>query len=191
MAVDDNQVILREILELHPAGLQEYDLLKELAAQDVSLFNENFFNNSFKLFQRHFLLFHCLYRLREQLRSTGDADLTIHCMDIRLIPYTHEPSDHPTVPDPFATYYLDLENLKNTNEEDVQRLLDNFWVKCTSDENRDEALAVLKLSHPTNYSDIKQQYRRLAMELHPDRGGAPEDFHELESAMEVLRILYR
>jgi len=191
MAVDDNQVILREILEMHPAGLQEYDLLKELAARDVSLFNENYFNNSFGLFQRHFLLFHCLYVLRNQLLASEEADLSIHCMDIQLLPYNRNASKHPAIQDPLASYYLDLENLKNTSEEDVLRLLENFWKKCTSDEKRDEALAVLQLSHPTNYSSIKQQYRRLAMDLHPDRGGEPEDFHELESAMEVLRILYR
>jgi hypothetical protein len=191
IAIEGIQTVLREILDTHPAGLSEYDLLKGLAKRDVSLFNDDYFNNPFGLFQRHFLLFHCLYRLRNSLRATGQGDLTIHCMAIQLIPYGNMSSDHPALPDSFANYYLDLNNLKTTGEADVLGMLDNFWKKCAGNEQRDEALAVLKLTPPTSYPDIKQQYRRLAMQWHPDRGGEPEQFHQLECAMEILRILYK
>jgi len=185
------QTLLRDILSAHPAGLSEYDLLKTLAACKVSLFNEDYINDPHGLFQRHFLLFHCLHLLRNELRATQRGDLNIHCMGIQLIPYSATPSEHPALPDPLAAYYLDLDNLKSTDESDVLRMLDDFWKKFAGNEQRDEALAVMELTHPTSYPDIKQQYRRLAMQWHPDRGGEPAQFQRLEWAMGILRILYQ
>jgi len=70
-------------------------------------------------------------------------------------------------------------------------MLDNFWIKVAGNEHRGEALTVMKLSHPTSYPDIKQQYRRLAMQHHPDRGGDPSQFQRLEWAMGILRGVYQ
>ena len=191
VAIAEIQTILSEILDDHPAGVDEHAMLKELARRDVSLFNEDYFHNSFGLFQRHFLLFHALYLLRDTLRSTGQGDLEIHCMGIQRIPCSNTQSEHPALHEPLASYYLNLDNLNSSNESDVLRLLDNFWKKYTSTTQRDEALAVMELTHTTSYSDIKQQYRRLAMQWHPDRGGDPEQFHKLEWAMRILRAVYQ
>jgi hypothetical protein len=191
VAIEEIQTILSEILVAHPAGVDEYALLKEMASRDVGLFNEEYFHSSFGLFQRHFLLFHALYLLRENLRSTGQGDLEIHCMGIRRLLCSNTPSEYPAVHEPLAVYYLDLDNLKNTDEADVLNLLGNFWKKYTSTEQRDEALAVLELTHTASYPDIKQQYRRLAMQWHPDRGGDTEQFHRLEWAMRILRAVYQ
>lgn len=190
-AIEGIQTILREILDAHPAGMSEYDLLKGLAEHNVSLFNEDYFKSPLGLFQRHFLLFHCLYLLRDKLRTTRQGDMEIHCLGIQVIPYGNTSSDHPALLDPLAGYYLDLDNLKSTDESDVLRLLDNFWQKFAGEDQRDEALAVMQLTHPTSYPDIKQQYRRLAMQWHPDRGGEPAQFQRLEWAMGILRILYQ
>jgi len=70
-------------------------------------------------------------------------------------------------------------------------MLDNFWIKFAGNEHRDEALTVMELSHPISYPDIKQQYRRLAMQHHPDRGGEPSQFQRLEWAMGILRGVYQ
>ena len=191
IAIEALQDILRDILAAHPAGLTEYDLLKKLADYDVSLFNEDYFNSPIGLFQRHFLLFHSLYLLRDRLRAAEEGDVTIHCMGIQLIPYSQTPSNHPALPDPLADYYLDRDNFESTGEEEVVRMLDDFWNKLAGAEQRDEALAVMELTHPVSYDDIRQQYRRLAMQWHPDRGGDPEQFRRLEWAMGVLRVLYR
>lgn len=194
-AIEGIQTILREILDAHPAGMSEYDLLKGLAERNVSLFNEDYFKSALGLFQRHFLLFHCLYLLRDKLRTTRQGDLNIHCLGIQLMPYIHvhrdTPSGHPALLDPLAGYYLDLDNLKSTDESDVLHLLNNFWQKFAGDDQRDEALAVMQLTHPTSYPVIKQQYRRLAMQWHPDRGGELARFQRLKWAMEILRILYQ
>ena len=194
-AIEGIQTILREILDPHPAGICEHDLLKGLAEHDVSFFNEDYFNSPLGLFQRHFLLFHCLYLLRDKLRTARQGDMKIHCLGIRVMPYMHAhgdaPSGHPALPDPLAAYYLDLDNLNTTDESDVLRLLDNFWQKFAGEDQRDEALAVMQLTPPTSYPVIKQQYRRLAMQWHPDRGGEPAQFQRLEWAMGILRILYQ
>ena len=190
VAIAEIQTILSEILDAHPAGVDEHAMLKELARRDVSLFNEDYFHNSFGLFQRHFLLFHALYLLRDTLRSTGQGDLEIHCMGIQRIPCSNTLSEHPALHEPLASYYLNLDNLNSSNESDVLRLLDNFWKKYTSNTQRDEALAVMELTHTSSYSDIKQQYRRLAMQWHPDRGGDAAQFHKLEWAMRILRAVH-
>lgn len=189
--IEGLQTILHEILDDHPEGLTEYDVLLRLAECNVSLFNEDYFKSSLGLFQRHFLLFHSLYQLRDRLRTSRQGDLKIHCLSIQLIADTSTPSTHPALPDPLASYYLDLDNLKSTGESDVLRLLNNFWATFAGNERRDEALAVMLLDHPCSYPVIKQQYRRLAMLWHPDRGGDQTQFQRLEWAMSVLRILYQ
>lgn len=190
VAIEELQTLLREILEDHPEGVSEHALLKRLAERDVSLFNENYFHSPLGLFQCHFLLFHCLYLLRNELRTTWQ-DMNIHCLRIQLIPYRDTPSEYPALPDPLADYYLDLDNLESTDEADVLAMLDSFWKRFAGDDQRDEALAVMELASPTSYPDIKQQYRRLAMQHHPDRGGDPAQFQRLEWAMGVLRVLYQ
>jgi hypothetical protein len=183
--------VLGDILDTHPAGLSEYELLKELAGRDVSLFDEEYFRSPLGLFKRHFLLFHCLYLLRDKLRAAQRSDLEIHCLGIKLIPYRNDPSDHPALHDPLAAYYLDLDNFTHTDEQEVLRLLDGFWKRFAGDAQRDKALAVMELTHPTSYPEIRQQYRRLAMQCHPDRGGELAQFQQLEWAMGILRVLYR
>ena len=191
VAINEIQNILREILDTHPTGMAEHDLLKALAGRNVGFLDEDYFNSTLGLFQRHFLLFHCLYLLRDKLRAAGQGDMTIHCLGIRLMPYHNTSSSHPALPDPLAGYYLDLDNLKSTAESDVLRMLDDFWKGFAGEGQRDEALTVMELAHPTTYPEIKRQYRRLAMQWHPDRGGASEQFQRLEWAMGVLRVLYR
>ena len=191
VALEEIQPVLHEILAAHPAGMSEYDLLMGLAGRDIGLFNEDYFNSPIGLFHRHFLLFHCLYQLREKLRVTGQGDMTIHCLRVRIIPCCNVPSSFPVLPDPLAVYYLDLVNLRSTSEADVLQMLDNFWKKFAGEDQRDEALAVMELTHPTSFPAIKRQYRKLAMQHHPDRGGDPAQFQQLERAMGILRVLYQ
>ena len=190
-AIDALLITLREILDTRPAGLSEHALLKELALRRVTFFDEPYFSSTLGLFQRHFLLFHCLYLLRNKLRMDEIADMDIHCLAIQIIPYRNLPSAHPAIHDPLAAYYLDIEKLQSTDESGVLRMLDDFWKRFAGAEQRDEALAVMALTPSTTYPEIKRQYRRLAMCWHPDRGGDAARFHRLEWAMGVLRILYQ
>jgi len=190
-AVENLLITLEEILASHTDGLSEHALLKELAERKVTFFDEPYFNSTLGLFQRHFLLFHCLYRLRDGLRERGTGELTIHCLGIRIEAPRDSTSEHPVIHDPLAAYYLDLSHLESTEEADVLRLLESFWQRFASEEQRDEALAVIELVPPTTYPEIRRQYRRLAMRWHPDRGGDAARFQRLEWAMRVLRIAYQ
>ncbi len=191
VAIEGIQIVLSDILDAHPAGITEYELLKKLADLGVGLFDEEYFRSPLGLFQRHFLLFHCLYGLRGKLRAAQRSDMEIHCLGIRQIPYRNTPSVHPALHDPLAAYYLELDNLTATDEQEVLRLLNDFWKRFAGEDQRDEALTVMGLTHPTGHSEIRQQYRRLAMQCHPDRGGELAQFQKLEWAMGILRVLYR
>merc|ERR1712187_633114 len=48
------------------------------------------------------------------------------------------------------------------------------------------ALAFLGLSPDASESDINKMYKKLALELHPDKGGDPEKFQELQEMKERL-----
>lgn len=52
---------------------------------------------------------------------------------------------------------------------------------------RDEALAVLGLAPGVDAATVRRRFRALARELHPDRGGDPAAFAELDRAYAVLR----
>jgi hypothetical protein len=52
---------------------------------------------------------------------------------------------------------------------------------------RDEALAVLGLPPDADGATVGRRFRALARELHPDRGGDPAAFAELDRAYAVLR----
>jgi hypothetical protein len=58
-------------------------------------------------------------------------------------------------------------------------------------DRRIDALAVLGLPVTADEATIKSTYRRLAMELHPDRGGSGEAFVRLQSAYERLTKEWR
>jgi hypothetical protein len=47
--------------------------------------------------------------------------------------------------------------------------------------------AVLDLAHTATLEDIRQRYRAKAKELHPDAGGNPDDFSELNTAYELAQ----
>ncbi|TNC85761.1 MAG: molecular chaperone DnaJ, partial [Thalassolituus sp.] len=88
--------------------------------------------------------------------------------------------------DPLAEYYLDLNNL-NTDKEGVEALLNDFWQRMVIPEHYDDDLATLELTPPVNRQSLRQQYRRLAHQHHPDKGGDPETFRRVSSAYQRLK----
>ena len=177
---------LLNILRAHPEGLSEHGLMRKLANDDPA-FGPNAYTDELSLFQCHFILFHHLYRLRDELWRERAGDLAIHCLKIALRPYPDN-SDHlPAASDPLRAYYLDLSHLKNTGKQDVLEMLDTFWLRFTRLGHRAEALAALGLADPVDYPEIKRRYRELAMEHHPDRGGELEKLQAINAAMELLK----
>ena len=184
------QLRLQEILRAHPEGLSEYELIGVLQSGPRPVFDAEVFNDSLSLFRAHFLLFHVLYRMREQLLAGQDADLHIEPLRIWMAPYNARDRGQLSAPDPLRAYYLDLGHLENTAREDVESMLGQFWSRMYADEHRIDALRVLDLREPVDYDTIRNRYRQLVMRHHPDRGGDTQRLQELNEAMTVLARLY-
>ncbi len=184
------QDLILDVLRDRAAAISEYDLMSALAARSAEGFGESAFRNHLSMFQSHFLLFHCLYRLRDRLFFSDSLYLDIHCLSIGLRPCHSNVTTLPQQRDPLRDYYLDFSNLEQTTEEDVESLLNRFWRRYIATDHRLDALRVLELDAPVEFDEIKAQYRRLVMRHHPDRGGSKERLQAVNEAMEQLRAYY-
>ena len=178
------ETIKSELLQ-HPEGLKEYDLIQALKPHGFFVVPGDSAVSTYMIFQVHFLLFHALYVLRNQLLASKQNWLEIGVLNIQLLPY-QEDKDALITPDKLCEYYLDLNNLENTSEDDVNKLIASFWNKLGKHEKRDEALTALGLEDPVNNNTIKETYRRLAMEHHPDRGGDKDRLQAINAAIKIL-----
>ncbi|MBL4833764.1 MAG: molecular chaperone DnaJ [Pseudomonas sp.] len=178
-----------------PRGIDEFSLLKALSTQ----FPETLFGvpgalrDPLLLFQTHFLLFHALYRLSDRL-ADQQLGMQIHALSIRMLP-----RDRPNVSgaemaelDPLRSYYLDWQQWLTTQGEDVERLLKGFRQGnfAVSSEEVDAALQSFGLQEPIDPRRIKQRYRELMSQHHPDRGGNTERVQEVNQALLILQRYY-
>lgn len=169
------------ILEANPQGMSEFALLKSLQSENLIHLEPDTFTDSLKLFQTHFLLFHHLYRLRDEWHDEGKGCLSIHTLSIQLRPYVQGDAAL-AFNDPLRAYYLDLDELAKTEAEDVERLLHSFWRglgQPAQAGERQKALSILGLEQDASESMIRKAWRQQAMALHPDRGGDAEQFKNL------------
>ncbi|MDT8383484.1 MAG: DNA-J related domain-containing protein [Gammaproteobacteria bacterium] len=178
--------LLHRLLRAHPAGLSEYELIMALEAEHGADFSRDQLRDPLSLFQTHFLLFHALYRLRDQLWESRIARLDIHTLGIRLLPFKTAGAAQLAEHDPLRDYYLDLNHLNITQAGDVEKLLTQFWARFVGDDDRRQALATLELEDPVDWPAIKTQHRRLAMQHHPDRGGDEARLQAINVAMDIL-----
>ncbi|CAM2005189.1 DNA-J related domain-containing protein [Acanthopleuribacter pedis] len=184
--------LLWAILEKHPAGFKEYDLLKRLELEGLVYF-EGSLDDELVLFRQHFLLFHLLYLLRDRLRQDGVSDLHIHCLSIRLIPLvTMSRGSRAVAPeDPLRTYYLDWDHCRGTNRQDVIDMIRGFHQQVATRSSRDEALRVFGLTPHAGPGAVKQRFRELVRTHHPDFGGDRARFHQVMVAARVLLPIKR
>ena len=184
------QLVLN-LLYQHPLGLSEHELIKAVQAADHLLFNDIELWDSLSLFQTHFVLFHVLYTLRQELWQQRSYTLEISPLKIVLLSWDEsaktDAGSEMTEHDPLQDYYLDLNNLVQTSAQDVTDMLASFWMKLAANEQRNEALKVLGLEDPVDFAAIKKQYRRLAMQHHPDRGGDDARLQTLNTALDILQ----
>ncbi len=181
---------LLDVLRAHPAGLSEFELIQILGAlfkaEGKPGFEEGCLRNNLSLFQTHFFLFHALYQLRDQLWGEKKACLNISALNIQLLPVSQNHTQDIASHDPLREYYLDLNNLENTNEAEIEDLLTQFWQRFLTDDERGNALLELELTDPVDWPVIKSRYRQLAMQHHPDRGGDEAKLQAINAAMDVL-----
>lgn len=175
---------LQAELEKQPAGISEYDLIQNLKLQGYF----DFLSAPalpHELFHAHFFLFHALYLLRDILLEKQQYILNIHTLKIELLRY-QQGENKLQQEDKLRSYYLDFCNLENTSEDDVYELLASFWNKFDRYADRDAALAELGLTDPVDDKTIKDEYRKLVMQHHPDRGGDKEKLQKINDAVTLL-----
>lgn len=181
--------LLERILSSGEA-ISEYELMRWLQAPEQAIFRTDALQDPLLMFRSHFILMHCLYRLREQWQQSNSADLEISALSIRRIAFHPDHSATGVAQhDALAAYYLDLQNL-HTEQDDIEQMLNSFWQKMLIPDNQQDDLDLLELSEPVTNQQIRQQYRRLAMQHHPDRGGDESHFCRIQAAFQRLKTRY-
>jgi len=174
---------IQTILASKPGGLSEYDLLSQLARKlDYFVINHS---EHLELFQRHFLLFHCLYQLQQDLYRKQTGIVQISPLEIRLWPYRAGELKLAAC-DPVRDYYLDITNLNSTSSAQVDDLLGKFWLALANNDSRADALNVLDLVDPVEDTQIRRRYKEQVMQHHPDRGGDNKRLQQLNIAISQL-----
>ncbi|MDA7747072.1 hypothetical protein N8878_07060 [Psychromonas sp.] len=183
---------LLDVIKCHPEGIKEYDLMK--LVQEKQPPNKGAQFDNLDLFKRHFLLFHTLYQLDDQLRSEKNGQLIIGVLKIQWLPQNEERTDDHSLylaqSDPLRDFYLELKNLEDTTSEDVENLLASFWLKMGDDSEKTKALALFELDESCDFPIIKKRYRQLLSTHHPDKGGCVIKTQTLNDAMTVLKRCY-
>jgi DNA-J related protein len=189
--------VLTLLLTEHPAGFSEHQLLRLLQQAPHEFFAADALRDPLILFQTHFLLFHCLYVLKQNWAVDNHAQLEISALRIIKQPIiqprtrdknTEEKS--PQLADPLAQYYLDWSHFSTTSSGDVEALLNNFWQKVFVPQHEEDiktALQLMELDAPIPTVELKVQYRRLAQLHHPDKGGDSDIFKQICQAFHRLK----
>lgn len=184
-------VAVEHELRRTPAGLSELALIKALQRPPWEIIGEVSFHDPEKLYPVHFLVFHALYRLRDQLTQSGET-LNISPLNIRLaVQDVVGGQGVPDGVDKLREFYLDLSQYR-LPEEAIQRMMDDFWSgRPSSTPDASETLvAAQKLgfdSVPDSFTEVKQRFRRAVMQAHPDRGGDTKSIQALNQAFAVLK----
>jgi len=166
---------------------QEYPLLKHLEKEVPQFFAE--LGASPSLYQKHFLLFYRLYQLAESLKDKK-LTLQISPLEIRIFSKVTVESSALSETDALQEFYSNYDNLFLSDEE-VASMQKRFWEKYLALDQKAEALAILELdlNQEVTLAVVKKQYKRLAKQHHPDKGGDALHFKKLRAAFEQLKIL--
>lgn len=175
------------LIKVSPTGLSEYDLIQRLQEYDQAFAFDGESPN-LVLFRKHFLVMNALYQLQTELFNDGWY-LSISPLDIRLAPVPGAgisalPTGNAVAP--LRAYYLDWENFSQTSRADVETMLNRFMERYLAIDERLEALQTLELPANAPWEIVKQAYRRLAAQHHPDKGGDPARFRAIRGAYEIL-----
>ena len=179
---------------------REYDIIRHL--QEIQRMPKTALANSLSMFRCHFLVFNALHRIKAKWQNNPDSNIALEISSLRISTKkhvenqnTHTKTQQQAEPfDPLSLFYLDLTQLNQTTETDINKLLDQFWLRFTNGPldtvEKEQALETLELKGDVDFSLIKKQYRRLAMRHHPDRGGDKNKLIAIHQAMECLENYY-
>jgi hypothetical protein len=176
---------IESYLDTNTDGFQEYELLSHLNTQGYFDALDVEVSMTLLIFQKHFLLFHVLYSIHQQRVDDKQGALLITPLDIRQLDYVEADSQIGEV-DALAGYYLNLDNLELSTEDNVNELLNSFWEMYLKYDKRADALSVLELKDPVTDKEIVVRYRQLASVHHPDKGGDHEEIQAINEAYAIL-----
>jgi len=182
-----NRFIL-DYLRTHNGATREYSLLAHIETEQPNFFDSLEDNPS--LYKKHFYLFNKLYHLSEEMKGSGEY-LDISPIEIRVLNYKTTKNKLAEA-DPLKAFYLDKKNL-NLSEKEVSEMLTQFWEKYLAIEEKSESIQILQLQGIDVLSKeiVKKQFNRLALKLHPDKGGNQDEFDQLKKAYNSLKKLYQ
>ena len=179
--------ILAQLLAADPV-YKLHELMQRLANQGCLPDWET--TAEIQLFRTNFLLMNGLYQLQQQLLECGTwlhvAPLALHLVPVSVGNSWLQQAD------PLRDYYLDWRNCFVTTQQDIEALLHDFWRRYSaqpalSAQMRRQALATLGLTDTATYPMIRQRWKQLALQHHPDRQGDALQFMAIRLAWEQLR----
>ena len=172
-------------------AIEELYLLKRLG---LKLHSDIAVSDDMNRFQLHFVLYHLLYRVQQQLLDSQQGYLSVELAKVRLLSVSHtQVSD---AHDSRRQYYLNWHNFYQMTEQLLDQHLNAFWQNFTVSQftqvalNEAEAKALLQLPAHFNLAQLKKAYRTKALQLHPDRGGDAQQFILLRHAYQQLLELF-
>lgn len=180
-----------ECIRSAPGGQSEFELIQLLDRHYPAVFPKPDLTDPLLLFQHHFVLMHALYRLQQQWWDQGEGILEIGPLNICFRIERTNTGQALSLDRSLSDYYLDWRNLAREDSASVDALLTGFWKKLLGENNRPEALTTLGLPESANKDEIRQRYRQLVQQHHPDKGGDPAVFQQVQAAYEQLTVVIK
>lgn len=178
--------------------ISEFELLQKLKQPPWEIFPKENYHDNLALFQYHFVLFHCLYRLQANWLDSGIGYLKISALQIQKLPL-NEANLEDEAELKIRDYYLDWQHFDNTSEQDVENLLDSFWDKfgsikswqAPSTQEVDDAFFHFSLRSNSDWKAVKKTYLKAQSTHHPDKGGDVEQAKRNSHYFDVLKRYFR
>jgi len=145
------------------------------------------------LFKTNFLLMNALYQLQTMLLPS--QWLQVETMNIKLFEQPPENIEMALEQSSaLSSYYLDWQHFE-TDSDDIEAMLTDFWNRYHQTINparhsldKTNALQIFGLDTQATQQQIRKKWRRLALELHPDRAtGDKGKFRQACEAWQVLK----
>jgi hypothetical protein len=206
------RIDLQELLYFlsdRPSPILETELLKYFFPEVSLDFNQ------FDFFKAHFLLHHHLYLLKDELAMKQENLLFIQLSSIYLFKYpqgglcryffndsknfclnstydnsycpTHNNHNSELKPDGLRSYYLNIKNLEDMEENDWQRMNRSMNFLTHNTQEISQSLEILGVSMDVTLERLKKRYRYLSHKYHPDKQGNSNDFYRIKQSYLCLK----
>jgi hypothetical protein len=177
-------------------------------------------DNTLKLYQSHFVLFHFLYKKQIEYEKYNKY-LHIYFMHIHLLNYPpnglcryynetfsnfcntktknnycnfHQNQFEENKLEHLSLkhFYLDQNNFNLLNEKTAKAFINGAFEILYNYDFYEKSFKILGLSKDSNFTEIKKRFYKLSKETHPDMGGNDiNKFIEINNAYQFLKKIYQ